>query len=78
MIVFRIFNKKRKVIVSEENSGLRKREPLEYHESFLILVNRNSIIMVSKGYHYVINLGISNFYISIDPVYLGSMPKEPS
>ena len=35
--------------------------------------------MVSKGYHYVINLGIvSNFYISIDSVYPGSMPKDLS
>ena len=26
--------------------------------------------MISKGYHYVINLGIAcSFYISIDPVY---------
>ena len=26
--------------------------------------------MISKGYHYVINLGVgSNVYISIDPVY---------
>ena len=34
---------------------------------------RNSINMISKGYHYVINLGIvSNFYISIDPIYPGS------
>ena len=29
--------------------------------------------MISKGYHYVINLGIvSNFYISIYPVCPGS------
>ena len=29
--------------------------------------------MISKGYHFVINLGIvSNFYISVDPVYPGS------
>ena len=42
-------------------------------------VNRNSIIMISKGYHYVINLGIvSNFCISIDPVYPGSLPKDLS
>ena len=28
------------------------------------------MIMISKGYHYVINLGIvNNLYISIDPVY---------
>ena len=28
--------------------------------------------MISKGYHYVINLGIdSNFYVSIDPAYPG-------
>ena len=37
-------------------------------------VNRNSIIMISKGYYYVINLGISsNFVISIDLVYPGSL-----
>ena len=40
-------------------------------------VNRNSILMISKGYHYAINLVIvSNFYISIDPVYPGSLPKD--
>ena len=43
----------------------------------------NSIIMISKGYHYVINLGIvSNFCISIDisidPVYPGSLSKNLS
>ena len=33
-------------------------------------VNYNSIIIISKEYHYVINLGIAcNFSISIDPVY---------
>ena len=32
--------------------------------------------MISKGHHYVINIGIaSNFYIKIDPVYLGSCPR---
>ena len=35
--------------------------------------------MINKGYHYVINLGIvSNFYISIDPVYPGSLAKDLS
>ena len=34
--------------------------------------------MISKGYQYVINLGISNFYISIDPVYPGSFVKDLS
>ena len=38
--------------------------------------------MISKGYHYVINIGISNFYISIDssidPVYRGSLAKDLS
>ena len=39
--------------------------------------------MISKGYHYVINIGIvSNFYISIDssidPVYPGSFAKDLS
>ena len=74
-----VFNKKSKLFVFEENSGLHKRELLKYHESFPLLgesVNRNSIIMISKGYHYVNNFGIvSNFYIRIDPVYLGSSAK---
>ena len=39
--------------------------------------------MISKGYHYVINLGfVSNFYITIDistgPVYPGSLAKDLS
>ena len=39
--------------------------------------------MISKGYHYVNNIGIvSNFYISIgisiEPVYPGSMAKDLS
>ena len=39
-------------------------------------VNGNIITIVSKGYHYAINLGIvSNFYFSIDPVYPGSLRK---
>ena len=71
---------------AEENSGLHKRIIFInlFHESFPILVleesvNRNSIIMISKGYHYVINLVIvSNFCISIDPVYPGSLPKDLS
>ena len=34
--------------------------------------------MVSKGYHYMINLSIvGNFYISIDPAYAGPCAKEP-
>ena len=33
--------------------------------------------MISKGYHYVINVGInSNFYISIDTAYPGSLAKD--
>ena len=32
--------------------------------------------MISKGYHYVINLGIANnFYISIDPDYPELLPE---
>ena len=32
--------------------------------------------MISKGYHYAINLGIvSNFYISTDTVYPGSCAR---
>ena len=39
------------------------------------------MIMISKGYHYVINIGIdSNFSISIDssidPVYPGPLAKD--
>ena len=76
----------KKVFVAEENSGLHKRIIFMNlsHESFPILVfeesvNRNNIIMIGKGYHYVINLVIvSNFYISIEPVYPGSMPKDLS
>ena len=33
--------------------------------------------MISKGYHYVINLGIAcYFYISIDPVYCRSCARR--
>ena len=33
--------------------------------------------MISKGHHYVINLGIfSNFYIIIDFAYPGSLAKD--
>ena len=33
--------------------------------------------MISKGYHYVIILGIvSSFYISVDPVYPASSVRE--
>ena len=33
--------------------------------------------MISKGYHYVINLGITyDFYISIGPVYPGSCARR--
>ena len=39
-------------------------------------VKWNSIIMISKGYYYVINVGIvSNVYISIDLVYPGSLAR---
>ena len=42
-------------------------------------VNRNSIVIISKGYNYVIILGIiSNFYISIDPVYPRSLANDLS
>ena len=85
---FCVFNKKRKVFVVEEVSGLDKRELLKFHESFPILVfqgslNRNSIIVISKGYRYVNNIGIvSNFCISIEisigPVYPGSLAKDLS
>ena len=74
------FNK-REVFAAEENSDFY------FHESFRWIfssfsfwrysVNRNSIIIISEGYHYVINLGIvSKFYISIDPLYPGSLPKD--
>ena len=33
--------------------------------------------MISRGYHYVINLGIAGkFYISLNPVYSGSCAKR--
>ena len=33
--------------------------------------------MISKGYYYVINIGIArNFYISIGPVYPGPVVKD--
>ena len=76
VVVFCVFNKERKAFVVKENSGVHKRELLKYHESFPILVfwgepaNENSIIIISKGNHCVVDLGIAcNFYISIDPVY---------
>ena len=69
-LLFLCFNRKRKVFVAEETLDLHKRGLKES-------VNRNSIIMITKGYHYVINLGIfSNFYISIDPAYPGSLAKD--
>ena len=74
----------------DETPHLHKRESLTYHKCFSILVfersfkieialvlNRNGIIMISKVYHYEINLVIaSNFYISIDSVYPGSLAKD--
>ena len=40
-------------------------------------LNKNSIIMISKGYHHVINIGIAcHFYISIDPVYSRSYARR--
>ena len=75
--------KKRKVFAAEQNSGLHKRSLLQYHEFFPILVFEGSLsiemalLMISKGYHCGINLGIiSNFHISIDHVYPGSLPKD--
>ena len=33
--------------------------------------------MISKGYHYAINIGIAcNFYISIDSVYPGTSARR--
>ena len=56
--------------------GEHQRELLKYHEYFPVLLFDGSLsieiafIKISRRYHYVINLGIvSNFYISIDPVY---------
>ena len=70
VLAFLCFKRKRKVFVAEETLDLHKRELKES-------VNRNSIIMITKRYHYVINLGIfSNFYISIDPTYPGSLAKD--
>ena len=70
VVVFCVFNKKRKVFVVEENSGLLKRELWKYDESSPILVfegsvKRNSIIMVSKGYQYVINQVLLAISISV-------------
>ena len=75
-----VFNKKRKLFVAEETSCLHKRELLKYMYLFQESVNTNIIIMIIKGYHYVIDLEIvSNFYISIDisidPVYHGCLAK---
>ena len=49
----------------------------------LVFEGKYSVIMISKGYHFAINLGIvSNFYINIDiridPVYPGSLAKDLS
>ena len=63
---FCVFNKKRKFFVAEETSGLHKKELLKVSWIFSNFnfwgdsVNRNSIIMISKGYHYVINLRIAS------------------
>ena len=38
-----VFNKKRKVFVAAETSGLHKRELVKYHESFPILVFEGSV-----------------------------------
>ena len=37
-LIFCIFNKKRRVFVAEETSGLYKKELLMYHESFPVLI----------------------------------------
>ena len=82
--LFFAFLIKKEVLVVEKNSGLHKRIIFMnlFHELFPILVFeksviRNSIIMISKGYHYVINFVIvSKVYICIDPVYPGSLPKD--
>ena len=48
-------------------------------KTLFILDLCNRIIMICKGYHNVINLGIySKSYISIDPVFPGSLPKDLS
>ena len=62
------------VFVAEETSDLHIKELLKYHKYFPILVLEGSlsieIIIISKGYHYVINLSIlAIFYISIDRIY---------
>ena len=38
-----VFNRKRKLLVAEETSGLHKRELLKYHEYFPILVFEGSL-----------------------------------
>ena len=68
-LFFDIFNKKRKIFEAENNSELHKNKLLKYHEAFPIFlgesVNRNIIIMISKGYHYMINLGIVSNFLSV-------------
>ena len=82
-LFFAFLIKKRKVFVAEENSGSHKWEifnVLWIFSNFSFWgepVNRNSIRMIGKGYHYMINLSIvSNFYISTDLVSPGSLPKD--
>ena len=83
VVVLCVFNKKR-TLCSWGELGLTWNNYL--HESFPWIfsnlsfwgesINRNSIIMISRGYHYVIYFVIvSNFYISIDPVYPGSLQR---
>ena len=58
-----VFNKQIKFFVAEKNSALHITVLSKYYQYFPI---------ISKGYHYVITLGIfSNFYISIDLAYSG-------
>ena len=76
--LFFVFLIKKEVFAAEENSDLHKRIIFMNLSNFSFWwesVNRNSVIMISKGYHYVINLVIvSNFYIITEPVYPGSLP----
>ena len=76
--LFFVFFIKNKVFRAEENSGLHKRIIFMNLFQFNFWgesVNRNRTIKIGKGCHYAISLIITrNFYISIDPVYPGSLP----
>ena len=86
LVFFLCFNRKRNVFVAEETSELHKRKLLKFlkwkFSNFSFWgesVNRNSIIMISKGYHYVINLGIFSYFLYqyIDRIYREGRTQIP-